>query len=274
MRPLDLAGNRFGSLVAVRAVGSDSAGRKLWECSCDCGNVTIAASHNLKNKYHTSCGCSRLLPRNKKIKEVKMDKMKSIVAKVEGATKKQVEDLLMQCSGKRGYDDFELGGLLEKIKINGWWTGHTNFSDYVEATTGISYRSAGYCMTTYRNLVDANISFEEVEHVGWTKLRRISSMLTQKNKQEWIDLCEKMNVKQLDHHIRELPGGSSTKKFRHQTIPEITSITFTMLAGQKKQLLKNLEKAKADVGTTNDAEALLAVMSIYDEVVVEAVNES
>jgi hypothetical protein len=56
-RPIvDITGQRFGKLVAVRRVGS--RGRNpLWECQCDCGSTHQAMSVNLRSGGTKSCGC-------------------------------------------------------------------------------------------------------------------------------------------------------------------------------------------------------------------------
>ena len=35
----DISGQRFGRLVAIKTVGSNRAGQKIWECRCDCGAI-------------------------------------------------------------------------------------------------------------------------------------------------------------------------------------------------------------------------------------------
>lgn len=56
--PIDLTGNRFGSLVAREIVGRDSYGVK-WLCDCDCGNTHVATSAYLRRGSVQSCGCTR-----------------------------------------------------------------------------------------------------------------------------------------------------------------------------------------------------------------------
>ena len=62
MHAMDLTGQRFGRLVAVRRVPTPPyhADRHVWwEFKCDCGNTYIASSHNLKVGRTKSCGCLR-----------------------------------------------------------------------------------------------------------------------------------------------------------------------------------------------------------------------
>lgn len=57
-KTIDLTGERYGNLVAVKRRGTQG-GRSLWLCLCDCGNETIVTISNLKNGHTKSCGCLR-----------------------------------------------------------------------------------------------------------------------------------------------------------------------------------------------------------------------
>lgn len=48
----DLTGQRFGRLTAIKY-----AGKRYWECRCDCGNTKLVKSNNLKSGGTLSCGC-------------------------------------------------------------------------------------------------------------------------------------------------------------------------------------------------------------------------
>lgn len=53
----NLAGQRFGKLVAVECVGRDRHRNALWLCRCDCGREKIVVSRSLVNGNSKSCGC-------------------------------------------------------------------------------------------------------------------------------------------------------------------------------------------------------------------------
>lgn len=57
-KAIDLSGERFGRLVAVRDAGTRNSFR-LWECSCDCGSVCYKTSASLRHGKSMSCGCFR-----------------------------------------------------------------------------------------------------------------------------------------------------------------------------------------------------------------------
>lgn len=56
----DLTGQRFGRLVAVKALPPAPGRRnKRWECRCDCGNTSVVDGSNLTTGNTISCGCAR-----------------------------------------------------------------------------------------------------------------------------------------------------------------------------------------------------------------------
>lgn len=61
-KPADLTGQRFGQLTAIKPTNERQNGSVIWECKCDCGNITYAKAIELRSKHVQSCGC---LSRNK-----------------------------------------------------------------------------------------------------------------------------------------------------------------------------------------------------------------
>ena len=55
----DLTGQRFGRLVAVKALPPAPGRRNYrWECRCDCGNTHVVAGGDLRSGRTSSCGCA------------------------------------------------------------------------------------------------------------------------------------------------------------------------------------------------------------------------
>lgn len=52
----DITGNRYGKLVAIKPLGLKGKD-VLWECQCDCGNITQAKVSRLTIGNKKSCGC-------------------------------------------------------------------------------------------------------------------------------------------------------------------------------------------------------------------------
>lgn len=55
---LDLSGQRFGRLVAIRRMGT-RLGHPEWLCKCDCGKDHVATTNALRRFTCQSCGCYR-----------------------------------------------------------------------------------------------------------------------------------------------------------------------------------------------------------------------
>ena len=55
----NIAGQRFGRLVALSPAGKDKYNKAMWHCACDCGRVTRAKGGNLSSGHTKSCGCAR-----------------------------------------------------------------------------------------------------------------------------------------------------------------------------------------------------------------------
>jgi hypothetical protein len=60
-KQIDLTGDRFGKLVAVKyhkgTQTEECRIRGRWECICDCGNTILVKTDNLRNGHTKSCGC-------------------------------------------------------------------------------------------------------------------------------------------------------------------------------------------------------------------------
>jgi hypothetical protein len=55
---IDIAGQRYGSLVAIKPIGK--CWKSItWECVCDCGATTSSIVYKLRSGKKTSCGCQR-----------------------------------------------------------------------------------------------------------------------------------------------------------------------------------------------------------------------
>lgn len=59
MKKLDLTGQRFGRLVAVKCTSTKQNGNYMWLCKCDCGAETVVKADHLRRGETISCGCLR-----------------------------------------------------------------------------------------------------------------------------------------------------------------------------------------------------------------------
>lgn len=57
---IDITGQRFGKLVVLQGVKNlKIGGYSRWDCLCDCGEMAIVSSKNLRRGHTKSCGCIR-----------------------------------------------------------------------------------------------------------------------------------------------------------------------------------------------------------------------
>ncbi len=57
MRGIDLIGQRFGYIKAIKATNQRLRESVMWECLCDCGNLCYFSAKQLKETKLKSCGC-------------------------------------------------------------------------------------------------------------------------------------------------------------------------------------------------------------------------
>lgn len=55
--PLDISGQRFGKLVAIKRAYYKKNQGYLWLCKCDCGGECLVPAARLRNGNTRSCGC-------------------------------------------------------------------------------------------------------------------------------------------------------------------------------------------------------------------------
>ncbi len=54
---LDLTGQTFGRLTAIKWAGTNKQGNSEWLCKCECGKKVVVNSQRLKSGKTRSCGC-------------------------------------------------------------------------------------------------------------------------------------------------------------------------------------------------------------------------
>lgn len=56
---VDLTGKRFGRLVVLYRGRNRPSGKLRWVCQCDCGDMALVATWDLRSGRVVSCGCHR-----------------------------------------------------------------------------------------------------------------------------------------------------------------------------------------------------------------------
>lgn len=56
-RMIDITGQKFNRLTAIKPVGRYNSGNVLWLCKCECGKTCEVESYLLRSGKQISCGC-------------------------------------------------------------------------------------------------------------------------------------------------------------------------------------------------------------------------
>lgn len=178
---------------------------------------------------------------------------------VENLKEEKAFKLVPQLLNTIDHDYFRLGGVLARIQEQGWYMdkGYENFRAFVEGECGIMYRKAMYLIEIYNGLVESGVQWEQVKHLGWTKLKELSKHLTPENVTEWVGLAENMTVLQLQETIKQkLAGTSTASEVTESEAKKTTTMTFKLHEDQKQTVREALDKCKHETGTEVDSVAL------------------
>lgn len=157
---------------------------------------------------------------------------------------------------------FKLGGILSRINAQGWFMdkGYENFRGYVEAETDVGYRKAMYLIGIYNGLVESGVKWEQVKHLGWTKLKDLAPHLTADNVEEWVAEVDGLTTLQIQELIKQktagVKAGESNESEAGVASKTTVTMTFKLHADQKQTVREALDKCKHETGTEHDNVAL------------------
>jgi hypothetical protein len=129
MKPLDLAGQRFGRWLVVKRV--EAVGNSRWLCQCDCGTRKSVVGSFLKNGVSKSCGCFRA--------EVTAERMRMLSGHNASETKtySSWRKMMGRCFDPADIGYHRYGG--RGIGVHARWTDFRNFlSDMGERPDGFT----------------------------------------------------------------------------------------------------------------------------------------
>lgn len=157
---------------------------------------------------------------------------------------------------------FRLGGVLKLILGQQWFEGFPSFEAFVAEKFGFGKRKADYLIQIYTHLVDKQIPWEKVSHLGWTKLKDISAVLTLENLDEWVAKAGSCTVMELQALLKAGNGEQSNVaggKGKSDTV----TLKYTCHNDQAEVVQGALAKAKGELQTDFDNVALAGICSGY-----------
>ena len=67
----DISGKKFGKLTALNWICDDRNRKPVWECICECGNISYVGAYDLAGGNSKSCGCQKINALSKYVEEKK-----------------------------------------------------------------------------------------------------------------------------------------------------------------------------------------------------------
>jgi hypothetical protein len=183
-----------------------------------------------------------------------------VAAEIENAPKSKALKELDNLAENIEANFFKMGGYLTVVSNNSWFEGYESFDAFVAEKFGFKVRKAHYLMQIYQDLVNKQIPWEKVAHLGWTKLKELAPILTLENLDEWVAKAEMLTVDQLKAAIKAKPEGEGAIK----TTDDIVKLgPFKVKPDQAETITHALAKAKGEVQTEFDTVALENICSLY-----------
>ena len=176
---------------------------------------------------------------------------------VEGLDFETAQLCVQKCSDVRGFSVFLLGGILQAVNENKWYVeyGYSSFLAMLEQGLGLSQSAAYDYMKIYRCLIDSGVSWEQIEHVGWTKVRWFAKHLTQNNVDQWVQEAEARNVAELKKFIQQEYASVAGKAILPKYDPTAVTEVSTQVDNLPDGLAANQSSVKEDIAPALITEA-------------------
>jgi sulfite reductase beta subunit-like hemoprotein len=149
-----------------------------------------------------------------------------------------------------------LAQLLHETYDNGYYLrwGFENFKEYCEEELGVQYRKARYLVGIAETIRDLRIKWEDVEGIGWTKMRTLIPILKEEGLVgDWLELAKQYSVKELEALVKDSKAGFDINVGGGD---KIVTITFRMTPEQSEIITDALDTAKKVSETTDNVLAL------------------
>ena len=133
-----------------------------------------------------------------------------------------------------------------------------SFEDYCNKELDIKYRKARYFIDIWDKVKSLDLPKDKVAALGWTKMKEIATVITEKNAKTWMDKAEKMTSRELAEAAKIV----RKKDTSEIDVPSITTLTLRMTEAEANVILEAIEEAKNLCDSTN---AVIAVEMICQD---------
>jgi hypothetical protein len=189
------------------------------------------------------------------------DLISDLVHKIENLKKPDAIARLLELEDAHEKTYFEIGGVLSVMQKEKWYDPCASLDEWVEKNTGMKRSKARALIQIYNAIVDSGITWGQVKHIEWTKLRAIARMLNKENADHWIGIASKHSKNKINELVKKHLVASGEAVAGGTTATHIKA--YKLHEDEAKTVDAAIEKAKATSGTSVDSAALELICLDY-----------
>jgi hypothetical protein len=189
------------------------------------------------------------------------DLISDLVHKIENLKKPDAIARLLELEDAHEKTYFEIGGVLSVMQRGKWFDPCASLDEWVENYTAMKRSKARALIQIYNAIVDSGITWGQVKHIEWTKLRAIARVLNKENADHWIGIASKHSKKEINELVKKHLVASGEAVAGGTTATHIK--TYKLHEDEAKTVHAAVEKAKATSGTSVDSAALELICLDY-----------
>ena len=206
-----------------------------------------------------SAGAGSLAAWKPRPDHVEPDALHRLIAEIDGLDEPDALGSVGRLADQSEVALFRLGGVLARLKDEGWPQARGSFRQFVEAEHGIPYRKAVAWMALYRQLARSAVAWEKLRGLGWSALRQIAGVITPDNVDEWVAVAQASTTRALAARVAAHKTGAR-KAIAHAE--PTTRMSFSLRPAQKGAVQAAIEKAR-EGGARAPAVALETICANY-----------
>lgn len=160
-----------------------------------------------------------------------------------GPRSKEVREKIIEEAQKIDESYQNLAQLLHECYENTYYLrwGYSNFKEYCESE-GLHYRRSKYLVGIAQVVKDLDIKWDEIEGIGWTKMRALVPILKeQKVVGDWFELAKLHSVKELEALVKDSKIGLDITTSGGD---KVVSLNFKLTPTQAEIILDAIDHAK------------------------------
>ena len=154
---------------------------------------------------------------------------------------------------------FELGAVLMEIRNRSLFPQGTDFKAWVTDELEFKYRKAAYLIEIYAKAKELGLKWDDVKHLGWSKLAKLSSVMTPDNHQKILSDVADMKLIEVEQYVKQLKAGED----KPQKPTGLTKWSAQLSDDQHELVAATMEHAMQAANVDTHGMALEYVASSY-----------